>query len=156
MPSSTARSSANPSWFIAAVQTLTFLARTGSVCSSVMIADYVHSHATFLRRVVAQLVRAGLVLAHEGRDGGYCLASPADQITLADIYLAVKPTGSGLLLPLDTSRRPLLEGDLRTLLAQVVDETEQEVLAVLRRYTIADLAARTMPPDHNTTPEKPS
>jgi Rrf2 family transcriptional repressor of oqxAB len=147
MRSSTTGNLASPNWFVAAVLTLIFLARADSVCSSAMIATYVHSHATFLRRVIARLVRAGLVLAHEGRDGGYCLACPASHITLADVYQAVKPRGADSFTPLDTSRGPLLEGDIHTVLAEILGETEQGVLEVLQRHTIAELAARTETPE---------
>lgn len=135
--------SANPNKFVAAIQTLVFLARANTVCSSIMIADYVHSHPTFLRRVVAQLVRANLVQAHEGREGGYCLACPATQITLADVYRAIKFNATTMLLPLDSARGPALEVELREVLMEVVAETEQSMLEILGRHTIAEIAART-------------
>ena len=146
MRSSTGGNLASPNWFVAAVLTLIYLARADAVCSSTMIATYTRSHPTFLRRVIAQLVRAGLVQAHEGRDGGYCLACPASHITLARVYQAVKPRSADSFIALDTTRGPVLEGDIRTLLAEILDETEQGVLEVLQRHTIAELAARTETP----------
>ncbi len=54
------------------------------------MAQGLHSHAVFVRRVLTQLVRANIVQAREGRDGGYRLVRPAEHITLAEVYQAVK------------------------------------------------------------------
>ena len=45
----------------------------------------------FLPRVMADLVRAGLVVGHRGRTGGYRLARPAATISLLDIIGAAEP-----------------------------------------------------------------
>jgi Rrf2 family protein len=39
--------------------------------------------------VVYQLVRAGLVCSRRGQGGGYCLARPASQISLSDVFEAL-------------------------------------------------------------------
>jgi cysteine desulfurase len=45
----------------------------------------------FLPRVMADLVKAGLVVGHRGRTGGYRLARPAANISLLDIIGAAEP-----------------------------------------------------------------
>jgi Rrf2 family protein len=45
----------------------------------------------FLPRVMADLVKAGLVVGHRGRTGGYRLARPAGSISLLDIIGAAEP-----------------------------------------------------------------
>jgi Rrf2 family protein len=45
----------------------------------------------FLPRVMADLVKAGLVVGHRGRTGGYRLARPAATISLLDIVGAAEP-----------------------------------------------------------------
>src|SRR4051812_19640219 len=74
------------SWFAMAVHALALLARSPGGYPSAYLAGSVNPHAVFLRKVVAHLVRAGLVVAREGREGGYRLARPAERITLADVY----------------------------------------------------------------------
>src|SRR5258708_11242831 len=76
-------------WFPVAVQALVVLAETDGSCSSSAMAQGLKAHAVYLRRVLAQLVSAHLIQAREGRDGGYRLARPADDITLAEVYQAV-------------------------------------------------------------------
>ncbi|MEP6462012.1 MAG: Rrf2 family transcriptional regulator [Frankiaceae bacterium] len=43
----------------------------------------------FLEQILTELRRAGIVQSQRGADGGYCLARPANQITLADVMRAV-------------------------------------------------------------------
>jgi len=45
----------------------------------------------FLPRVMADLVKAGLIVGHRGRTGGYRLARPASSISLLDIIGAAEP-----------------------------------------------------------------
>jgi Rrf2 family protein len=43
----------------------------------------------FLEQILTELRRAGIVASQRGSDGGYCLARPANRITLADVMRAV-------------------------------------------------------------------
>lgn len=43
----------------------------------------------FLEQILTELRRAGIVQSQRGADGGYCLARPANRITLADVMRAV-------------------------------------------------------------------
>ena len=45
---------------------------------------------SFLENILHELKRAGLVSTQRGVDGGYRLAKPADEITVADIIRAVE------------------------------------------------------------------
>jgi Rrf2 family transcriptional regulator, repressor of oqxAB len=131
-----------PGSFPVAVQALAFLARAEDrPCPSATIAEHVRSHAVYLRRVVAHLVRAGLVEAHEGREGGYQLARPADRITLDSVFLALKPSDScdGGAAP--ARRGPSLDPGVSAAFSGVMAQAEEAALHVMRRYTIADMAA---------------
>src|SRR5690606_8014098 len=79
-----------PPRFHVAVHILVWLAKTGDVCPSNEIASEVRGHATFLRRVLAPLVQAGIVEAREGRVGGYTLAKPAERISLGEVYTVLR------------------------------------------------------------------
>lgn len=133
----------NPAWFAAAVQALIFLDHAGDeVCPSGAIADQLRAHAVFLRRVLATLVRAGIVEAREGREGGYRLARSASTVTLADVYRAIKSAAADDLATQDTPRGPMLPAGTVLALGAVLDETEASVLSILARHTVAELAAR--------------
>jgi Rrf2 family protein len=124
-----------------AVQALVRLAQTAApdaACSSTTLAPDLGSHAAFLRRVLAQLGRANLIQAREGRAGGYRLARPPERITLAEIYQAVNLPNSAE----DTTG----SGGMRTPVQAILDEleamAERERLEVLGRCTLAAVLQR--------------
>ncbi|TFE24546.1 Rrf2 family transcriptional regulator [Cohnella luojiensis] len=125
-----------PPRFTIAVHSLVWLAKSGSFLSSAAIADQVNSHATFMRRVLATLAQSGLVEAREGREGGYSLKVPADQITLADVYLAVKCDGTEIA---DNSECGAEGEQLDNTLAEILNKAENRSLEYLRGHTIAGL-----------------
>ena len=148
LPSPQLGAQINPTWFGAAVQATVYLARADdAVCPSAAIADHMRAHAVFLRRAIATLCRAGLVEAREGRDGGYRLARPAEAITLADIYRALKATDPATTAACATEsapapRGPVLEPGVRGALDALVAETEAHVIEVLARHTLAAFIAQ--------------
>jgi Rrf2 family transcriptional regulator, repressor of oqxAB len=125
-------------WFPVAVQALVRLAQSDSACSSSAMAPDLNSHAVFLRRVMAQLGRANLIEAREGRDGGYRLGRPPEQISLADIYHAVNAAEP-------TDHTPV-SGAVPTPVESVLDEIEGEAerrwLEVLSRVSLAEMLRR--------------
>lgn len=133
-----------PRRFAIALQALVLLARTDEVSPSASMACQLKSHATFLRRVMIPLVQAGIVAAREGRDGGYLLGRPAERITLAEVYAAVKSecTGEGS----ETGGQCGEGGPLNTALEEIMEDVEEQVIGALNRYTIADLVQRAKAP----------
>lgn len=135
-----------PGWFLVGVQALLLLARCDTVCTSAMIAGQMGAHAVYMRRVIALLVRAHLVEAREGRDGGYRLACPAERITLAAVYRAVREqSGVEGEEPAHTGQAghdPARQSGMHQALYEVLAETEAQMVSVLERHTLASLAAR--------------
>lgn len=128
----------SPAWFPVAVQALVVIAGTEGMCSSSAMAQDLKAHAVFVRRVLAQLVRAEIVQVREGRDGGYRLARSADDITLAEVYQAVK-------IP-DTSEGTVCSDTVNTRVQNVLDEigveAELRLLEVLGHHTLASVLER--------------
>ncbi|UGQ12137.1 Rrf2 family transcriptional regulator [Yinghuangia sp. ASG 101] len=91
----------------------------------------------FLKSVVGELRRAGLVRSQRGCEGGYWLGRPADEISLLDVMRAV----DGELLTLrgeslaDLEYRPPAQG-----LPAVWRAVEAGAAAVLGSVTVASLA----------------
>lgn len=128
----------SPAWFPVAVQALVVIAGTEGMCSSSAMAQDLKAHAVFVRRVLAQLVRAEIVQVREGRDGGYRLARSADDITLAEVYQAVK-------IP-DTSEGTVCSDTVNARVQNVLDEigveAELRLLEVLGHHTLASVLER--------------
>ncbi len=57
-------------WFSLAVQALLVLADHDGLCNSNKLAVKLDSESGFLRKILSNLVKAGLIQAKEGRDGG--------------------------------------------------------------------------------------
>ncbi|HWQ00125.1 MAG TPA: Rrf2 family transcriptional regulator [Vicinamibacterales bacterium] len=76
-----------------ALHALALLARRPEGCSSGELARSINVHPVVLRRVLADIRRAGLVQAREGRRGGYRLRRSPGTVTLADVYRIVEREG---------------------------------------------------------------
>ncbi|QAY68160.1 RrF2 family transcriptional regulator [Paenibacillus protaetiae] len=132
----------NHKWFGLSLQALVVLSHKTCAVSSSEIAPKLCSEATLLRRVLAKLAKAGIVSTREGRDGGYRLSRPADSITLAEVYLAMRvgqPLSSGML---DTTGVSAFGQEMKSAFIDITNELEQMTIEVLSHYTIAQLASR--------------
>jgi Rrf2 family protein len=96
----------------------------------------------FLENILVDLRNAGLVASKRGADGGYWLARPADEITLADVIRAVDG-------PLANVRgvRPeaLAYAGTAEPLRDVWVAVRASLRGVLEQVTLADLAAGALP-----------
>ncbi|MEO1550646.1 MAG: Rrf2 family transcriptional regulator [Pseudomonadota bacterium] len=59
------------------------------VRTSAEIAEHAGTNPVVVRRVLGKLREAGLLTSEKGHAGGWKLARPPRQITLADVYLAL-------------------------------------------------------------------
>ncbi|GAA0375267.1 RrF2 family transcriptional regulator [Bacillus horti] len=128
--------------FGVAVQALVVLSLRSDTCPSCDIAAYMQSEATQLRRILAKLVRSGLLVTREGRDGGYRLKQSPDSFTLADVYMALQTEEDRLChLSESTGSNPFGQ-QMSHAFTELKVELEQSALQVLRQYTLADFAER--------------
>src|SRR4051812_43410093 len=96
----------------------------------------------FLENILADLRHAGLVRSQRGAEGGYWLARPAAEITIADVIRAVEG-------PLASVRGQSPESvdyaGAATSLAQVWIAVRASLRSVVETVTLADVAAATLP-----------
>jgi Rrf2 family protein len=96
----------------------------------------------FLENILLDLKRGGLVASQRGAEGGYTLARPAAEITLADVIRAVE----GPLANVRGVRPESLEYvGAATVLRDVWIALRANLRAVLEQVTLADLAAGRLP-----------
>jgi Rrf2 family transcriptional repressor of oqxAB len=74
---------------MAAVHVIVWLAKSECLMTSSSISSLVKVHSVVVRRIMQALTKAGIVESKVGRDGGYFLMNPADEITLGDVYSAI-------------------------------------------------------------------
>ena len=98
--------------------------------------------AKFLENILSELRHAGILYSQRGADGGYWLARPAGEITLADVIRAV----DGPLANVRGQRPEMLdyEGAAKRL-SEVWIAVRASMRAVLEVVTLADLVDGPLP-----------
>jgi Rrf2 family protein len=96
----------------------------------------------FLENILVQLRQAGIVVSRRGAEGGYRLALPADQITVADVIRAIDGPLAGV-----SGERPekLTFPGVAAPLRDVWVAVRASLRGVLEHVTLADLANGTLP-----------
>lgn len=89
-----------------------------------------------MTKVVHRLGQAGLIDTIRGRNGGIRLARAADQIGIGDVVRALEP--EMVLAECQGAGSCAIRGACR--LESILDEALAAMLAVLDRYTLADVA----------------
>jgi Rrf2 family protein len=96
----------------------------------------------FLQNILMELRHAELVDAQRGRDGGFRLARPASEITVADVVRA----SSGPLATVRGSRPQAVDYNASAEpLREVWVAVRANIRSVLEHVTLADLAAARLP-----------
>jgi Rrf2 family protein len=98
----------------------------------------------FLENILADLRHSGLVASRRGQEGGYWLARPPEEITVADIIRAVEGPLASVRggRPEDTSYEGAAEPLQRVWIA-----VRASLRSVAERVTLADLASGDLPDD---------
>lgn len=96
----------------------------------------------FVVTILGDLRRAHLVRSHRGRMGGYSLAHPAAEITIADIARAIEGPLANIR---DVSLRDLDYPGPATALVEVWMAVRTSLRGVLEAVTLADLVAGELP-----------
>jgi Rrf2 family protein len=132
-----------------AVRAAAELAGAGGAMTVDSIATAQNLPPRFLENILCELRRAGLVISRRGHAGGYALARPADDITVADVVAAV----DGLM---ESTKRSSPLGDLWGAAGAAAEAT-------LASVSLDDLATGRSPaqwracasPPGSTTPSVP-
>jgi Rrf2 family protein len=97
----------------------------------------------FLENILMQLRHAGLVESRRGADGGYRLARPASEVTLADVIRAIDGPLAGV-----SGVRPESLGfeGVAEPMRDVWIAVRASLRGVLERVTLADVISGELPP----------
>lgn len=122
-----------------AMHTLCHMARDpNKVRASTDIAEHAGTNPVVVRRVLGKLREAGLLTSEKGHAGGWRLARQPNQITLADVYLALDE--SLIASAADPGRLNCsVEDALHRKVTSVMEEIEQSLVARLAATTIEDV-----------------
>ena len=106
----------------------------------------------FLENILIEMRHAGLVRSQRGRDGGYWLAKPADEITIADVVRAVE--GPLAHVRGEPPEEVHYSGPAEAL-EHVWIAVRANLRAVVEQVTVADVASGTLPPAIERLAEDP-
>lgn len=108
------------------------------VQTSAEIADHAGTNPVVVRRVLGCLRKEGLLISEKGHAGGWRLAKPPQEITLADVYLALEEslvaTGGD-----DPAPSCSVEHALHQRVTDVMKDIEQTLIERLSETTIAEM-----------------
>src|SRR5262245_54006189 len=106
----------------------------------------------FLEHILLELKHAGIVRARRGAKGGYWLAKPADEVTIADVVRAVE----GPIAHVQSAPPESIEyrGNAKSL-QQVWIAVRANLRAVLEHVTLADLVSGELPSDVESLASQP-
>jgi Rrf2 family protein len=126
-----------------AVRAAVELAAADDVVTADQIAQAQNIPLNFLENILAELRRAGIVQSRRGQAGGYLLAKPAEEVSIADVIRAVEgPLANVRGLSPDELD---YEGSAKKL-RYVWVALRANVRGVLERVTLADVARGELPP----------
>jgi len=126
-----------------AVRAAVELAAAGDMVTAEHIAQATGIPHNFLENILGDLRRAGLVESRRGQAGGYLLAKPAEEISIADVIRAVEgPLANVRGLSPDTLDYEGSAAKLRDVWVAL----RASVRSVLERVTLADVARGDLPP----------
>jgi Rrf2 family protein len=124
------------------VRALVELASAGRPLTREQIAEAQEIPMAFLQNILVELRHAELVEAQRGRDGGFRLARPAREITIADIVRAL----SGPLATVRGVRPPnIVYNATAEPLRDVWIALRANIRGILEQVTLADVASNHLP-----------
>ena len=106
--------------------------------SSTQLAEGVDSNPTFVRRLLAPLIQAGLIRSTKGRDGGVSLSVDAAAITLGEIYKAIMGDRKLWIGRGDIPHRCLVSSNVERFFGSLADEVDGSILGLLNARTLGD------------------
>ena len=134
------------SQFAVAAHILTFMAwRPDQRLTSECVAASVVTNPVVIRRTLGYLRRAGLVLSQSGPAGGWQLAKRPEEISLRQVYLAVKaelPMGLHHSVP---CQQCPIGGSITHQLTEVFGELDDVIQERLATISIANLLTNIFP-----------
>lgn len=117
---------------------LAYLAfRQGAAVPSAEIAGSVSTNPVVIRRLLSALVKARLVSAQKGANGGFALASTPTNISLLDVYRAVEPIPNHGLRTFTPNQKCPVGAKIESILHGVFFKAQAGMETALARFTLA-------------------
>ena len=128
--------------FSVAVHVLILISESPPPINSDQMAESVGTNASYVRKILALLKKAGIVDGHRGI-GGCTMLIPSEQLTLLQIYQAVMEQPKSHLLDIhqNPNDRCVVGRHIRSVLTDMFGEVEYAFAHSLAEKTLADCIA---------------
>jgi Rrf2 family protein len=107
--------------------------------TSATLAESVNADATFVRKMVSKLAKAGLVTARRGKGGACVLARPPQEISLLDIYHAAKAPLAFSIHAYPIEAQCSISCNIKMVMADVLQGAQQDFEKSLGHRMLSDL-----------------
>lgn len=121
----------------------------GKYVTSARLAASVKAEVTFVRRSIAKLSKAGIVVATRGKNGACTLAKPPEEISLLDIYRASEAPATFALHGYPIEPQCPISVHLKDSMADVLQDAQAGFEARLAARPLASLVAAIRQLDSN-------
>jgi Rrf2 family protein len=111
----------------------------GKEISSATLAESVNADASFVRKSLSKLSKAGLVDTKRGKSGATVLARPPRQITLLDIYRASGAQPVFTIHSYPVEKKCPISRNLKECMSGVLSQAQESFESSLSKTTVADL-----------------
>jgi Rrf2 family protein len=105
------------------------------------LAESVNTSASFVRRTLAKLSKAGLVETATGKSGACWLAKPAGDISLLDVYRAVDAPPAFAIHTYAEQKACFVSCHIKTALEKALAKTQAAMEASLAEISLAQIVA---------------
>lgn len=103
------------------------------------LADSVNTSASFVRRTLANLSKAGLVKTSTGKTGACWLAKDAEKVSLLDIYKAVDAPKAFAIHSYSEQKVCYVSCHIKTALEKVLDQSQKALETSLAAISLAEI-----------------
>lgn len=116
--------------------------KKGEVVNSTYLADSLNTNAVVVRRILADLQKAGLLETLAGRGGGARLAKAANEIFLYDVFAAVDDGELFAYNPNRPNKRCALSCQMKSVLTPIFESAHGALETYLKKVRLSDLVQR--------------
>ena len=114
----------------------------GGDLTSTQLAESVNTSASFIRRTLAKLSKAGLIETSKGKNGFCRLAKKPKDISLRDIYLAVEAPKTFSIHDYEEMKTCQVSSNIKPVLEIALKQTQKSMEDSLSKTSLADLLSK--------------
>lgn len=109
--------------------------------TSSYLALSINTSASFIRRTLSKLAKAGLVRTTVGKSGASILAKDAKRISLLDIYLAVEAPAAFSIHEYPVQKACPVSCKIKSSMQKILERSQRAVEQSLKQTSLANLVA---------------